>query len=457
MHTDIDLRNVKKIHIIGIEGAGTSALARLLKEMKKEVVGSDEGDHFYYDVLQEADIEVFHKFDANNIGDADMVIHSTSCSPETNEELKKALDSDIRTMTYPEVLGLVFNQKFGIAVCGTHGKTTTAAMLALAMKDAGADPTAIIGSKVKQLGGGAMIGGSEYFIIEADEYQNKLKHYKPMAVVLTSVDYDHPDFFKTTEDYLEVFRTFIRKIPAHGFLVACGDDAEVIKIAEEARCQIIFYGKFDYKSENGLIDDFEELGKKVSVIKTPKDLELKVPGEHNLLNATAALAVAKKIGSDERKTKESLSKFEGTARRFEKRGQRNGAEIIDDYAHHPEEVKATLKAAREKYSDKKITVVFHPHTFTRTKALLGEFAQSFENADKVFVLDIFGSAREKKGDVHSKDLVEKMQIYMKDVDYIPTIDDAFNELKDKLNSKDVLITMGAGDVWKLADKLVNKK
>ncbi len=476
---NIDLGKVNKIHIIGIEGAGTSALARVLKEMGKEVVGSDEGDHFYYDVLKEAGIEVAHKFSPENLENfqarglmrtgrgqarnrlenkSDLIIYSTAYDSKTNPELKAALESETPAISYSEALGLIFNQKFGIAVSGTHGKTTTAAMLALAMRDTGADPTAIIGSKIKQLNSGAVVGKSEYFVIEADEYQNKFKFYNPMAVVLTSVDYDHPDFFASEKDYRETFEEFIKRIPNHGFLVVCAEDADVLEIAKQAKCEVILYGEFaDRIKENELKEEFKKAGKDVKTVKVPNDLKLQLPGQHNKLNATATLAVAQKLGLDEGKVKESLRNYEGTARRFEHVGKYKGAEIIDDYAHHPVEVKTTLKTAKQEYPGKKITCVFHPHTFTRTKALLNDFAQSFDDADRIIVLDIFGSAREKQGDVHANDLVEKMKVYMRNAEYISTIEEAFEDLKKNLGKGDVLITMGAGDVWKLAEKLVNSK
>lgn len=362
----------------------------------------------------------------------------------------------IEMISYPEMLGRIFNQKYGIAVCGTHGKTTTTAMLAECLKAAGLDPTVVVGSMVKKWRGSALVGKSEFMVIEADEYQNKFRFYNPQSMILTSADWDHPDFFKTYEEYKKVFIDFVKKIPRHGFLVVCGDRSETLEIAKQAKCKVITYG---FMKENNLRIKSHgiEKGKQIFNLwlsdKNLGDFELEIPGKHNLLNAAAAVAMARQFNADLDKVRKALSEFEGTARRFEYIGSRNGAILIDDYAHHPEEIKATLEAAREFFPKKKIWCVFHPHTFTRTKALLSEFAQSFENADRVIILDIYGSAREVQGGVHSKDLVEKAQKYHKNVEYVPTIDETVAFLKDEIGSDDVVIAMGAGNVWEVADKL----
>ncbi|HHX58925.1 MAG TPA: UDP-N-acetylmuramate--L-alanine ligase [Candidatus Moranbacteria bacterium] len=454
----INPEELRKIYFVGIEGAGTSALAVILKKWGREVSGSDEGDHFYFENLSQVGISVNHSFNRVNLPiDSDLVVYSTAFHSENNKELQAALDKDLLVLSYPEALGLFFNQKLGIAVCGTHGKTTTTALIGEVLKIGGADPTVLVGATVRDWKGSVLVGQSDYFILEADEYQNKFQHYNPFGVVLTSIDYDHPDFFPDFASYKKTFADFIAKISRHGFVVASAEDADVVEVVKLAKpkCEVIFYGRFENGfEETALKEEFEELGIKVKIFRMPENLQLQLPGKHNKLNATAALAVAEKFKLDQEKIIKKLAKFSGVERRFEELGEHSSrALIFDDYAHHPAEIRATLKAAREKNPDKNIICVFHPHTFTRTQALLDDFAKSFEKADEIIVLDIYGSAREKQGGVSSADLVKKIQANFKEAKNIHTMDEVFRELNERLKKDDLVITMGAGDVWKLGKRL----
>ncbi len=495
----MNLDTIKNIYIIGIEGAGTSALACVLQAQGKNVIGSDEGDHFYYDVLKKKGIKVFHKFDEKNLktpqnfrssnfdplyaggeNNIDLVIYSTSIQPETNPELKYAMETSeqhFKIMNYPQALGMVFNQaEFGIAVCGTHGKTTTTAMLATAMDKAGLkNLTALVGSKVLEWDGNTLIGSTmeekiqrnsssiKYFVIEADEYQNKLQYYNPRAVILTSADYDHPDFFKDEEEYKQVFKDFVARIPEDGFLVAYAGDKTVIEIAQSAKCEVIFYdevGAREVLLDDSFCGDDNCQGKTFGccpAIRQAKE-KMQLFGKHNLLNAMGAFKVCQKLGLNEQKVRQALQNFQGTARRFEMKGEYNGAIIIDDYAHHPVEVQATLQATKNRYPDRNIKCIFHPHTFTRTEALLKEFSQSFADADEIYLLDIFGSAREKQGGVSSDDLIDliKEQNPNKTVKNLHTIPEAIKYFQKTLQLNDILITMGAGDVYLAGEKLIDK-
>lgn len=435
------------------------ALVEILHRKKYDITGSDTKEKFFTDdILKKRLCVKFHEgFDANNIkDDIDLVVYSTAYNKENNEEFKAAKFKNLEMISYPELLGLLFNQKYGIAVCGTHGKTTTTAMLAEIMKKADFDPTAVVGSQVKQWRSSALVGRSEFMIIEADEYQDKLDYYWPQAAILTSADWDHPDFFKTYEDYKSAFVKFVRKIPRHGFLVVCGDRNDTLEIAKEAKCKVITYG-FE-KDNNVRIKDYElKKGKQIFELwnneKKLGEFETELPGKHNVLNAAGAVAMAHQFNAKADKIREAISGFEGTSRRFEYIGERNGAILIDDYAHHPEEIKATLRAAREFFPKHRIWCIFHPHTFTRTKALLSEFAQSFEDADRVIILDIYGSAREEQGGVHSEDLVNLAKKYHRGVGYVPTIDEAVEYLQGEIGRGDLVIAMGAGNVWEVAEKL----
>jgi len=458
----MDINKFKKIYLVGIKGGGMTALAEIFLKMGKIVVGSDIKEEFFTDeVLKKLGIKFYECFSAENIKKEkpDLIVYSTAYNNKNNKEVRVAFNSNREIISYPEALGELMKDKFGIAVCGTHGKTTTTAMLVLAMKEAGADPTAVVGSKIDQIGSNALMGNSQYFVIEADEYQNKFLHYNPLGVILTSLDFDHPDFFENFEEYKEVFKTFISRIPSHGFLVAWGGSADVIEVAKSARCNIIFYDFFSAAdSIYRLREDFKKLGKNnVDFYTVPRGLSLQIPGKHNLLNASAVLALSKKLKMNEEDVKKALINFKGTARRFELIGETDtGAIVIDDYAHHPEEIRATLKAAREKYPEKNIICVFKPHTFSRTEKLLGEFSQCFDNCDNLIILDIFGSAREEQGGITSGDLVEKIKKFKRWTMHIPTNDEAYDYLKKEIGGDDVVIAMGAGDTDELARRLVDK-
>lgn len=457
----MDLSKIKNIHIIGIEGSGTSALAGVLYLMGKNVRGSDEGDHFYYDVLKSRGIEVFHKFDKNHItSDLDLVIYSTAHTD--NEEYQEVKSKNLRIMSYPEALAVIFNQKKGISVCGTHGKTTTSAWLAFLFEKSGLSPTAIIGSKVPQFSGGSLVGKSDYFILESDEYQNKLKHYNPKIVLLNNIEYDHPDFFPNEDTYLQAFIDFIAKIPKKGCLVANFDDPNIAKIAN-VNClgKVISYGlsgEYNFsasgiETRNGkqyfrVKMDGEDLG----------EFSTQLLGKHNVYNALAIIATCIENDIELLDIRNYLEEFAGTARRAQVMGTFRGATIIDDYAHHPTEIKTTLEGLKAAYPDKNMICVFHPHTFSRTEALLDDFAKSFEAANSVIVLDIYSSAREKEGNITSKDLVDKIiksNGGKGEVLNIATIEDCKDYLSDKLGRDDVLVLMGAGDVYKVGEGLLD--
>lgn len=463
METVIDFQSIKKVYFIGIKGSGMIALVEILHAMGKEVVGSDTTDVYYTDsILKDLSLHYYEGFSRENLqkeSPVDLVIYSLAYSEDNNDEMRYVKENDLPHLSLAEATGQLMKNRYSIAVCGTHGKTTSTAMLALAMKNAGADPTAMIGSKIKSIGRSTLIGQGDFFVIEADEYKGKFLHYNPMAVILTSIDYDHPDYFSSLESCIRVFEKFVQKVPAHGFLVAWAGSLNTLAVAKSARCKIVLYGYFENNVEKEkLAQELLAAGKNnFEIVEVPENLDLKIPGRHNRLNATAVLATCRQLKLDEEKVIEALNNYEGTARRFEKLGQYQGADVIDDYGHHPEEIRATLAATKERYPDKNIICVFHPHTFTRTAALLDEFARSFSDCHEVIVLDIYGSAREKHGGVHSQDLVEKIRQSKYNVEYIPTIDQAFDYLKDKLSAKDVLITMGAGNGNELGERLVKRE
>lgn len=448
---------MKKVFIVGIGGAGTSALAMVYKKKGFDVSGSDDGDSFYIKELSNAGIEVFDSFDANHITkDINLVVHTTVISND-NSEIQKAKKLSLEVLSYPEAVGKITKELKTVAVCGTHGKTTTTALTAHAFIAAGLQPTAIVGSKITQWGSGAYVDNGEYFILEADEYQNKLALYKPYAVILTNVDFDHPDFFADFQEYKKVFSDFVARIPKDGVLVACGDDDDVREVAQNTTCQVFFYGENEMNNCRITQRETNERGQIITVSFRDTNYEIKTQlfGLHNAKNAVAAWLMNGLIDNDVSSGTKGIFECTGTARRFEKRSILNDAILIDDYAHHPEEIRATLETAKEVFKNKKIIAAFHPHTFSRTEALLDEFAETLSIADEVIVLDIFASARETTGNITSQDLINKINCDKKQ--NIHTINELAEWMQNNLSENDVFLTLGAGDIYKVYNLVNNNR
>ena len=392
---------------------------------------------------------------------SDIYIASSAYNEKNNPEIAYLEKNNIKIFSYAEMLGRVFNDNhYGIVITGTHGKTTTTALVGSVLREARVDPTVVVGSRVRAWGTNAISGKSRYWVIEGDEYQNKLSYFNPKVIVLTHLEYDHPDFFPDFASYKNTFRDFVKRIPRDGYLIAFGDNKDVRDVAKATRAKKIFYG-YGARNDIRLLPSFQDESSQTFkiILKNKKNtlLTTQLVGDHNALNSVAAYALAKTLRVSNANIKKGILKFGGTSRRFEIVKKKNPI-IIDDYAHHPTEVQATLAAARKKFPDKKIIAVFHPHTFSRTEALLDDFAKSFNDADHVIILEVYGSAREKKGEVGSKDLIRKMKVHSPiPVEYARDLDDAFmcaKKVLEKNNLKDcVVITIGAGDVWKVAKRL----
>ncbi len=444
----------KSAYLIGIKGVGMTMLAQFLKEKGVKVSGSDIADTFLSDKsLKKANIKVLSPFNINNIDlKADLIVYTSAANFKNNVELKYILDKpdlfkNTKILNYAQALALIFNDYVGIGVCGSHGKTTTSAFLAYSLNQSNFSVNALIGSYVPQFQGSILFNKtSKILIAELDEYQNKLQYFKPKGVVLNNIDYDHPDFFKNKKHYLQVFIDFIKKIPKAGFLVANFDDDLVFKIRKHCQAKIISYGFNSSRKPKFLISDYSLNQFKIN----GESFKIKLFGKHNVLNASAVVATAKHLKVE---AKAALAKFTGTDRRAELIGQYKKIKIFDDYAHHPSEVRACLKGFKEKYPDKRLVLVFHPHTFTRTKKFFTEFADSLKLADKLAILEIYGSAREKQGGVSSLDLARAVS---SDVKYLEDFKSAVFWLKKTLKTNDILLLMGAGDVFRLKKLLCQK-
>ncbi len=454
-------------HLIGIKGAGMTALAELLVGSGKRVTGSDTQEVFYTDtILKRIGITVSSPFQPANIPQStEVIVYSTAYTVENNTELAAAFASGIPILSYPEALGALTKEKMTLAVCGTHGKTTTAALLAEVLRSTGTDPSAIIGSEIKRWQGSALVGKGPFFVIEADEYQNKLAHYHPLGVILTNVDWDHPDYFPTVGAYEQIFSDFLNRIPRHGFLVVSGDHARAEFLSRAVAVSRSTYGFLAGNTvraveqrilpaserQAGALQEFsvEYQGEHLGPFR------LQLAGRHNVENALAVIAVALHLKLDLAGLMKGIAGFSGTKRRFEYIGTRQGALVYDDYAHHPVEIQATLAAFHELYPDQHLKVIFHPHTFTRTKALFEAFASSFELAESVSILDIYGSAREQQGGVSSQDLVDQINRYTPTkATYAPDRAALVKKTIREMQAGDVIITMGAGDVWQIAQAIL---
>jgi len=457
------LSNAHRVYLIGLKGVGMTGLAQLLRSQGKEVWGSDTAEHFFTDeVLRNAGIECLEGFDAKHLERApDVVIRSTAYG-EGHPEVEAARAKALPLMTYAEALGEITASAKSIAVAGSHGKTTTSALLAHVLKAAGLNPSALVGSRVPQWQGNALTGSGELFVFEADEYQNKFQYFSAHGVILTSVAWDHPDFFPTSEDYRAAYVQFLKKLPSDGFVTACADDPEVQQVVVEAGLrpeQIVTYGLTagSWRMVRMWLDESRWHFSARLDEDYKGDFWLRLIGSHNVANALAVMAACTRLGVELEVVRAALASFEGTARRFEAKGKlTNGVTVVDDYGHHPQEVQATLKAARAFYPYKYIRCVFQPHTFSRTAALLTEFGTSFKEADEVVVLDTYASAREAKGEVTSKELVAEIAAHHAKVTYQPTLAEAAQYLGDTASRSDLVLTMGAGDVWQVGDTLVNR-
>jgi UDP-N-acetylmuramate--alanine ligase len=462
----MEISKLKKIHMIGIKGVGMTMLAEYLHARGAAITGSDTSEIYLTDeILAKIGIKTKEKFDPENIPkDADLVVYSAAYSPEKNPELAAAVDGRVRTVPLAEAIGAVFNDSSGIAVAGSHGKTTTTAWLAFVLRGAGLDPSAMVGSRVPQFGGASILGKSNYLIVEADEYKNKLKYLNPQAVLLNNIDWDHPDYFPSRESYESSFVDFIKRIPKKGFLVANIDDPAIRRLAAvNCKCKLIGYSVKHSDADFYAYGISRSEGVQFFKARMGEDelgeFKIKLQGAHNILNALAVISASIELGAELRLVREFLYEFSGTARRMEYMGKFKGAEIFDDYAHHPTEIKATLEGARERWPGRRLVVVFHPHTFTRTKAYLDGFAKAFGAADELIVLDIYGSAREEQGGVHSRDLVKKIESSNSKIEslkYIPTLDEAENHLRSTAQKGDIIILMGAGDVFRIGKRLTEE-
>ncbi|MEK7652887.1 MAG: UDP-N-acetylmuramate--L-alanine ligase [Patescibacteria group bacterium] len=457
---NINLEKINKIFFVGIGGIGISAVARILKSQGKEVIGSDASQSEITDELTRDGIKVFIPQKAENVPqDADLAVYTVAAPPD-NIERKKIKELKIQEFSYPEFLGQLLSDKYGIGVSGTDGKTTTTAMIGKIFLDAGLDPTIVIGSKTGYLGGNSRAGSGKHFIFESDEYKRAFDHYRPKIAVITNIAPDHLDYYSDLEDIKSAFGEYLTRVPDDGFIIANFDDentkevvggkkAKIISFAIESGAEVM--AKNIRLQEGGQNFDLYYQNKKLGEIKLP------LPAKYNIYNSLGAIAVALVCGIDFGIIKKSLADFRGAWRRFEKIGEIEERPIIVDYAHTPYAVRKTIEAAKEFYPNKKILSVFQPHQYSRTKNLFNEFVGSFDAADQVIVSDIFyvkGRERPEDFNISSKKLVEAAKKNSARAQYGGDLKSTGELIKKQAADFDLILIMGAGDIYEMAKKLV---
>lgn len=461
------------IHLIGIGGAGLSAIATLLLQQGYTVSGSDQQASAATERLAQLGVTIFigHQAENLDVGSIDTIVVSSAISAD-NPELVEAWRRGLPISKRAEWLGQMMQNKVGIAIAGTHGKTTTTAMTAFILQQAGRDPTYIVGGFIPQLDTNAAAGKGDAFVIEADEYDYTFLGLRPEVAVITIVEWDHPDIFPSPAVFNRAFEDFVRLVPPHGLVIGCGDDPgarQVIEIGAThlqsashlERPKIVTYGLQPENEWQAVDIQPNQRGGHDFKIKRANEssphhviVSLAIPGLHNVCNALAALVVADYCGLELSQAAEIVSQFKGVDRRFELKGEINGVTIIDDYAHHPTEIKATLAAARTRFAGRPIWVAFQPHTFSRTLALLDDFATAFNDADHVIIVDIFASRETDQNLIKSTAILERMN--HSDARYLGSLSEAADYLVAHLSSPAVLLTMGAGDSYKIGERVLKK-
>ena len=457
----LDFNTPANLHFTGIGGISMSALAEIMISRGFTVTGSDSHESKITDHLESLGAKIFYNQVAGNISsDIDVLIY-TAAIKQDNPELVKAKELGIPLLTRAEFLGqIMLNYPMAIGVSGTHGKTTTTSMLSQIMLEGNTDPTILVGGIMPAIHGNTRVGHSDKLITEACEYTNSFLSFKPNMAIILNVAADHLDFFKDLDDIRHSFRKFAELVPDDGFLVINSDIDNLEYFTDGLKCKVITVGsdpaKSDYSATNIEFDQFAK-GSYDLVVNGEKSFHvaLNVTGEHNIYNSLAAIAAAHAMGISDENIKAGLTQYGGTDRRFQYKGKVGDVTIIDDYAHHPDEITATIKTAKH-YPHKKMWVVFQPHTYSRTKSLLPEFGKALKEADAVVLADIYAAREKDTLGVSSLDVKKEIEKYGTEVHYYPSFSEIENFLLESCWPGDLLITMGAGDVVKIGEHLLGK-
>lgn len=447
---------IKQIHLVGIGGIGMSGIAKVLLAEGFLVTGSDIALNNEINKLISLGAKITIGHHEDNIKDADVLVYSSAISFD-NPEIKAAKQLKIPFIQRAVMLAEIMSLRCGIAISGAHGKTTTTSLIGYLMHYAKLDPTIIIGGIVNTFDTNAVIGKSQFIVAEADESDGSFLHLSPTIAVVTNIDKEHLDYYQNgLEEVLEKFTLFLNSIPFYGLVVACNDDNNVNKIIPTLNRRVVTYGtnnESDYSAKNIVYNGLSTTFDLYINNKFQSNFSLNMSGKHNVLNTLAAIAVLEEVGIDNQILFEPLKKFEGVKRRFSIISKEHNITIIDDYAHHPTEIKAVLQTAHNCFTDKRIIVLFQPHRFSRTKDLLNEFAQSFFNCSQVFISDIYAASEENIYEIDSNILSQNINKYSNNAIYTKDLDSSIKKVCEILRPNDVLLTLGAGSVTNAGKKI----
>ena len=443
------ISKIKHIHMIGIGGSGMSGIAEVLLNLDFNVTGSDIAEGAPVQRLRHlgADVKIGHA--EENITDAQVVVRSTAVSDD-NPEVVAANRKGIPIIPRAEMLAELMRLRLGIAIAGTHGKTTTTSLTAAIFDEAKTDPTVIIGGRLNAYGANARLGAGEFLIAEADESDGSFLCLFPIITVVTNVDCDHLDFYSGQEEIDSVFVQFMNSVPFYGANIVCGDDPGVKRLIPQVKRRVITYG---FEEDNDIQAIEKSCGEQsVFTVKAFGDeigeVVLSQPGRHNILNSLGAIGVALESGIKPEACVAGLSGFNGVGRRFERKGERNGVLVVDDYGHHPVEVAATIRTARQCFPDRRLVVAFQPHRFSRTQALFGQFCTAFEGVDLLLLTEIYPASESPIPGINGQSLAQGIrQVSSTAVEYCEDFAAVSAKLPDVLREDDVFITLGAGNIW----------
>ena len=446
-----------RIHFIGVGGVGMSGIAEVLLTMGYQVSGSDLRSSEATDRLIQLGGRIFNGHAASNIEGAQVVVYSSAVPPD-NTELAAAREMGLPVIGRAEMLAELMRMKYGIAVGGAHGKTTTTSMIAAVLARGGLDPTVVVGGRLHAIASNARLGHGQFMVAEADESDGSFLRLSPAVAVVTNIDREHMDHYTDLDAVLQAFVYFANRVPFYGVAVLCADDPLVRKIVPRITKRTLFYGTLPETEVGGSDVRLKPHGARFLVHAFGREMgeiEIQVPGRHNVLNALAAVAVGLEIGVGFDHIAESLAGFGGVGRRFETRGEVGGVRVVDDYGHHPTEIRATLSAARG--LGRRVLVVFQPHRFSRTATLREEFGIAWGDADRVWVLDIYAAGEQPLPGVTGRTVVEAAHAAgARHLSYAASAAEAAAAAAAEAQPGDVILTMGAGDVWKLGDEILKR-
>ncbi|MBM7582610.1 UDP-N-acetylmuramate--alanine ligase [Caldicoprobacter guelmensis] len=445
------------VHFVGIGGISMSGLAEILLKRGYTVSGSDLKDSHIIQRLNEKGARIYIGHSPSNVEGAHLVVHTAAVKAD-NPEIQEAYKRSIPVIDRATLLGQIMESyPYSIGVSGSHGKTTTTSMLSTILLHANLDPTILVGGELDTIGGNVRIGSSPYFITEACEYVESFLHFKPYIAIILNIDADHLDYFRDINHIYQAFSKFAQLVPQDGYVVGCADDPLVKKLLSEVKGNVISYGINGPSDWQACDIYYKDLGtasfKAYYKGKYMGDISLAVPGKHNVYNALASAAAAHVLGVPFEIIQDALKTYRGTHRRLEFKGKMGEVTIIDDYAHHPTEIKATLETVKN-YPHNRIWCVFQPHTYSRTKKLFNEFVQAFKQADLLIITDIYAAREKDTGEVHSRNLAQAISQAGQPCIYMQSFDEIANYLKENASPGDIVITMGAGDVYRIGDMLV---